>query len=107
MKEQTCCFTGHRKIPAGEVPWLQRRLKKEIIRLVEKEGVCYFGAGGALGFDTLAAQTVLKLKKRYPQIKLILVLPCENQTAGWKEEDIAAYESIKHRCDKYIYMSEA
>ena len=42
----------------------------------------FYGAGGALGFDTLAAQTVLDMKKEYPQLRLILVLPCEDQTRG-------------------------
>ncbi|MDR1117393.1 MAG: SLOG family protein [Oscillospiraceae bacterium] len=65
-----------------------KRLKSEIITLIQR-GVIYFGAGGALEFDTVAAQTVVELKKVYPQIKLILVLPCKTQTRGWRKEDIA------------------
>lgn len=34
------------------------RLEQTVINLI-KSGVCYFGAGGALGFDTMAAQTIL------------------------------------------------
>lgn len=59
-----------------------------------------------MGFDTLAAKTVLDLKKDYPDIKLILVLPCRNQTRGWKEKDIETYESIKAQADKVVYTSE-
>ena len=65
----------------------------------------YFGAGGALGFDTLAAQCVLSLRKRYPHIKLILVLPCITQTKGWSKNDIAIYEEIKSQADKVVYTS--
>ena len=65
----------------------------------------FYGAGGALGFDTLAAQTVLDMKKEYPQLRLILVLPCEDQTRGWRSEDIAVYENIKRRSDKVVYVS--
>ncbi len=65
----------------------------------------YFGAGGALGFDTLAAQCVLSLRKRYPHIKLILVLPCTAQTKGWSKDDIAIYEEIKSQADKVVYTS--
>lgn len=72
-----------------------------------QQGVIYFGAGGALGFDTMAAQTVLALRKQYPQIKLILVLPCKTQTRGGNEEEKATYENIKKACDKYIYISDA
>ena len=66
----------------------------------------YFGAGGALGFDTLAAQCVLSLRKRYSHIKLILVLPCTTQTKGWSKDDIAVYEEIKSQADKvYILLT--
>lgn len=105
MKEKTCCFTGHRDIPILQLPIIKSKLKKTIIEYIEK-GYCYFGAGGAMGFDTLAAQTVLKLKETYPQIKLILVLPCESQTRGWKEADIAEYERIKSLADKVVYTSQ-
>ena len=74
LKNHTVCFTGHRKIPPEQADALARQLRSTLIRLVE-EGYIYFGAGGALGFDTLAAQTVLALRAEYPQIKLILVLP--------------------------------
>ena len=69
-------------------------------------GYCYFGSGGALGFDTLAALTVLELKKTYPHIKLILVLPCKNQTKSWSKENSQVYEYIKSKCDRYIYISK-
>ena len=84
---------------------VSERLRKTLIQCIEK-GYCFFGAGGALGFDTLAAQTVLELKKDYPQIRLILVLPCHNQTRGWDEKDIAKYELIKGKADKMVYTSE-
>lgn len=103
--EKTCCFTGHRNIPANEYKKIQITLEETIISLIKK-GVCYFGAGGALGFDTMAALTILKLKEKYPHIKLILVLPCENQTYKWQQKDIDIYENIKSKCDKYVYTSK-
>lgn len=105
MKEKTCCFTRHRDIPLIQLPIIKNKLKNTIIEYIEK-GYCYFGAGGALGFDTLAAQTVLKLKETYPQIKLILVLPCLTQTRGWKEADVKEYERIKSLADKVVYTSQ-
>ena len=59
-----------------------------------------------MGFDTIAAQTVLNLKENYPQIKLILVLPCLTQTRGWKEADVKEYERIKGLADKVVYTSQ-
>lgn len=59
-----------------------------------------------MGFDTLAAQVVLDLKKEYPQIKLILVLPCANQTMRWNQRDIEVYDDIKSKADKVVTLSE-
>lgn len=105
MKERTCCFTGHRNIPPLQSLQIAERLKTELIKLID-QGYLYFGAGGALGFDTIAAKTVLTLQQSCPQIKLILVLPCKTQTRGWEKEDIAIYEDIKNRCNKVVYTSE-
>ena len=69
-------------------------------------GYLYFGAGGALGFDTLAAQTVLRLRKSYPQIKLILVLPCISQADRWAPEDVRTYREIMKQADKVVYTSQ-
>ena len=105
MKERTACFTGHRIIPFLQRRKIEKRTEEALIEAI-KQGYRFFGAGGALGFDTLAAQTVLRLKKTYPQIKLILVLPCLSQTRGWKSEDIAEYERIKAAADKVVYTSQ-
>lgn len=52
----------NRVAPMGHIKlWelhLFPRLEQTVINLI-KSGVCYFGAGGALGFDTMAAQTIL------------------------------------------------
>lgn len=105
MKNRTVCFTGHRKIPPEQVNTLARRLKTTLIQLIS-DGCLYFGAGGALGFDTLVAQTVLELKAHYPDVKLILVLPCLSQTRGWSARDIEIYEDIKNKADKVVYTSQ-
>ena len=105
MKNQTVCFTGHRKIPPEQAGALGRQLKSTLIQLIN-DGYRYFGAGGALGYDTLAAQTVLELKTQYPDVKLILVLPCLSQTRGWSARDIEIYEDIKSKADKVVYTSQ-
>ena len=60
-REKCCCFTGHRRIPEQEMLWVRRRLREEILDLAQK-GVDTFLTGGALGFDTLAAQEVLRMR---------------------------------------------
>jgi uncharacterized phage-like protein YoqJ len=104
-REKTACFTGHRELSLFQIPFIKRKLKKALEELIEN-GYLYFGAGGALGFDTLAAQAVLELRKKYSQIKLILVLPCKTQADRWPEADKEEYESIKNQADKVVYTSE-
>lgn len=67
----------------------------------------YFGTGGALGFGAIAAQTVLKLKMKYPHIRLILVLPCETQADKWSDEDKTIYYEIKLKADKSVCISNS
>lgn len=105
MRDKTACFTGHRKIASGQQNIVAERLKNTVETLIS-EGYRYFGTGGALGFDTLAAQCVLYLKKQYPHIRLILVLPCKTQTRSWESKDIAIYEQIKEQADKVVYISK-
>ena len=104
-KEQACCFTGHREIPPDKRVEIVNRLEQTIISLY-KQGIRTYEAGGALGFDTLAAQAVLRLRGNYPDMKLILVLPCLTQTRGWRSEDIAEYECIKAHADQVVYTGQ-
>ena len=84
--QKTCCFTGHRRIPADEYETVKLRLRETVIRAI-RNGYRYFGTGGSWGFDMLAAQTVLELKEIYPNIYLILVLPCKIQTKYWSDDN--------------------
>ena len=104
---RSVCFTGHRKITVTQE--LKGRLYIELEQLV-KNGVTEFYVGGAIGFDTLAEQTVTELKKSYPQVRLNLVLPCptEQQTQKWSAEDKTEYfrllslaDSVEICCEHY------
>lgn len=105
MRLKTVCFTGHRALPAAELPEISKRLEQALLFLIE-QGDRYFCTGGALGFDTLAAQAVLHLRERYPQLRLILLLPCRSQTRGWPQADVDLYEEIKRRANQVIYVSD-
>ena len=94
LRAKTCCVPGHRRIPEEALPRLERRLNEELEALAAR-GVIYFGAGGALGFDTLAAEAVIRLQRTRPQVKLILVLPSPDQTRGWSSGNVRRYEAIR------------
>jgi len=70
-----------------------------------RRGVRFSGAGGALGFDTLAAEAVIRLQRTRPQVKLILVLPSPDQTRGWSSGNVRRYEAIRARANKVMYVA--
>ncbi len=104
MREKTCCFTGHRRIPVGLRSRIASEIENRVIELIS-HGYNVFETGGALGFDTVAAQVVLRVRDRYPFIRLVLVLPCSNQTDGWCEHDRRMYNYIMDAADDVIYTS--
>lgn len=105
MINSTCCFTGHRYIVKKDVMRLKANLELALCALVA-EGYRYFGTGGAVGFDALAAKSVIKMKKTNSALKLILVLPCREQSKFWSQSEKSEYEFIKQNADKIIYTSE-
>ena len=100
-----CCFTGHRTVPPELSPDLIRVLDAHLERLVD-EGFTEFRAGGARGFDTLAALRVLELRERHPTCRLSLILPCKDQTKFWKSGERALFDDILQRADSVRYVEE-
>ena len=104
--EKACCFTGHRKIPVEDRLRLCCLLDDAVTSLADR-GVDTFLAGGALGFDTLAAQEVLRLRQgELPWIRLVLVLPCLGQEARWRTEDARLYYQLLDQADEVIYTAD-
>ena len=49
---------------------------------------------------------MLRLRESCPELRLILVLPCLDQTKGWKAGDVERYEEIKRQADKTVYTGQ-
>ena len=99
MRKVTACLTGHREINEllGAV---DRRVTEAVYR--------YFGAGGARRFDALAPEAILKLKQKYPQIHLILVLPFNRRYArekGWTQVEVDQHNRLKRLASKVVTLS--
>ena len=104
---KSVCFTGHRTI-AEDKETLSARLYALLERLVTEQKVTDFYTGGAVGWDALAALTVLKLRESYPEVKLHLVLPCpfEEQSAKWNEAQKEEHKHIASLADTKEFTSE-
>ena len=103
---KTAFFTGHRNIDKETSEKISFVLD-HLLRVMASSGVSRFLAGGALGFDTLAALAVLRLKSQFPSVTLELILPCKTQTKLWSESDVATYNFILSQADRVQYLHES
>lgn len=83
---------------------IQKELEERAVLRLVKRGVRFFGAGGARGFDMLAEEVVLRLRRTNSQIRLILVLPFRGQEGYWGEEEQRRYERIRRSADKVVVL---
>ena len=71
MKENTCCFIGHRTI--NETEDLKSKLNEIIEKLIVDENVDTFLFGSKSRFNSLCLELVTKIKEKYPHIKRVYV----------------------------------
>ncbi len=96
---RSCAFTGHRRLTDSQQRQCADLLTRLIPRLV-RGGVNRFYTGGALGFDTLAAETLLDLRDRGGlDLTLTIAVPCPGQDAKWPPTHREKYRSILERAD--------
>lgn len=104
---ENCCFTGHRYLPTGETRTRLIALLESEVRAAYAAGCRRFFAGGALGFDMLAAAVVCRLRdSELSDISLHLLLPCHGQDARWSEPERARYAEMLRLADSYHYVSQ-
>ena len=103
LRKKTCCFTGHRDIPMGQTQEIAERTANEVRKLIVNHGVRFFGVGGAIGYDMLAARVLFGLKEtEFPNIKVILVYPFDGFTSRWPPEQKADHERLLPKYDKVV-----
>ena len=113
-KSKCCCLSGHRP---SKLPWgynennLECLKFKDIVRRKLKEfvedGITTFLTGMAEGFDMIATEILIEMKKSYKDIQVIAVIPCFNQEKLWSDNQQKRYRYILEECDKTIVISES
>lgn len=102
---ESCCFTGHRRLPTGG---RLVRLCEDRVREAYRAGCRRFFAGGALGFDMLAAAVVCRLRDtELSDITLHLLLPCRDQDARWSARDRERYRKMIELSDSHTFLYDA
>ena len=113
-KETTCCFTGPRpeRLPAfgdpksEEIRALERSLQKAI-RNAYDDGYRFFMSGMADGFDLMAAEAVLALKKELDGICLVAVFPYADAASRHPKAVRDRICRILSRCDLSLSLQPA
>ena len=102
MQPKICCFTGHRHIDdmAAATAALRRT-----IRHLAGQGYTVYRAGGAMGFDMLAALCVLELREELG-LRLELYLPCRDQADRWNSHEKTFYRHVLSEADSVTYVSQ-
>lgn len=111
-KERAVSFTGYRteKIirtckESNPISYVLNAVS-EVVELLYNEGYTTFLSGMAVGFDMIAAEAVLALKERHPDVRLIAVIPYEGQEIGYDDLDISRYNRI-YRNAEIIFTSRS
>ncbi len=102
--EHTCCFSGHRDIPHERYSELSGKVLSAVTELYKK-GYRHFIAGGAVGFDMIAAVTVLNFRLTHSDVTLELALPCPEHNLKWSRSDKALFDTVQKRADKVTTVS--
>lgn len=113
LKEETACLTGHRP---KSLPWGYneekencKRFKSDLHNIFTgaiEYGLKTFLIGMAEGFDMIAGETLIELRKRHKEIKIIAVVPCRDQEIKWKPEQQKRYKNLLKKCDDVIILQE-
>ena len=106
MENGVCSFSGHRNIETAHKTALPPLVARGIEYAYSK-GCRNFLSGGAIGFDTLAAQEVIKFRATHRDVRLVLVLPCKNQSEKWNFRQKQEYEKILKSADEIIYITDS
>lgn len=101
-RNKTLAVTGHRTL---NLDFSKKKLTEKFISYIE-EGYETFLIGMAIGFDTVCFQTLEKLKKSYPHIKLIACVPCINQAEKFSMLQKLEYKRMLSVADEVVYVGK-
>ncbi len=114
MAYKACCFTGYRPHKfsfefSRENPEFLKMENKlfDAVFSLPNEGCYTFYCGMAMGFDLLAGEAVVMLKKLYQKarVELVAVIPFEGQSDSWDDEWKARYNAVLRQADRLVYVS--
>lgn len=80
-------------------------LMDRLLEAMYRRGYRRFFSGCALGFDLFASERVAALRARHGDVRLLLAIPCPDQTRGWKDAELRRYERVLCLADEMRVIS--
>ncbi|MDI4650238.1 DUF1273 domain-containing protein [Cohnella hashimotonis] len=87
------------------IPFIRKAIESKLIPLVE-EGLEWVITPGQYGVDLWACESVIALKKNYPQLRLSILTAFEGQEEKWSEDKQEYYRDILKNVDYYAAVSK-
>ncbi|MFC3799750.1 DUF1273 domain-containing protein [Cohnella sp. GCM10012308] len=87
------------------IPFIRKAIESKLIPLVE-EGLEWVITPGQYGVDLWACESVIALKKEYPQLRLSILTAFEGQEEKWSEDKQEYYRGILKDVDFYGAVSK-
>ncbi len=109
-KEQTVAFTGNRALTTSTSrpdANLENVIRTELSFILEdcyRDGKLNYLSGMAVGWDMICGEEVLKLRAKYPDVKLIAVVPFEGQEAQFSQSEKRRYHNLLNEADEAIVI---
>jgi len=100
--KNTCCLIGHNKLYDDESQ-IRQWILECVLKAVEG-GYIHFICGGSVGFDMLAAEVIVELKKSGHKILLELALPFKNEFKPLRERLL--FSLIETNADMVTYVND-
>lgn len=102
-KNQTLCFSGHRRYDAA--PEDEVRLFCTLEAALD-DGYRTFISGMAPGFDLAAAEAVVRLHSLRTDVRLVAAVPFAGQSRGYTAADLARYEELLAVADEVRVLAD-
>ncbi len=96
-----CALSGHRDLPED----FDGNAVYDDLEQIIREGYTEFLCGMAKGFDLLALQCLLDLKRRY-HVRVVACIPFRGQEKHYPPKEREIYRELLERCDETRVLSE-
>ncbi|AOM83035.1 DUF1273 domain-containing protein [Salisediminibacterium beveridgei] len=110
---QVLTVTGYKPHEIGvfnekheQLPYLKKAIRKKLIQLKEEWDYEWVVVSGQAGVELWAAEAVISLKERYPDIKLAVLAPFIEQESKFPEPVKVLYESVWQQADHKDFITK-